>query len=71
MGNDCNFCGGKGKVGSNDCQTCNGERRILGKQKLKGIRIKKKEKAHKVDFMGNVSKEDKDIYGHLWVVEKS
>jgi DnaJ-class molecular chaperone len=70
MGTDCNFCGGKGKVGSNDCQTCNGERRILGKQKLKGIRIKKKEKAHKVDFMGNVSKEDKDIYGHLWLVKK-
>ena len=70
MGNDCNFCGGKGKVGSNDCQTCDGERRILGKQKLKGIRLKKKEKAHKVDFMGHVSKEDKDIYGHLWVVKK-
>jgi len=31
---------------------------------------KKKEKAHKVDFMGHVSKEDKDIYGHLWVVKK-
>ena len=70
MGNDCNFCGGKGKVGSNDCQTCDGERRILGKQKLRGIRLKKKEKAHKVDFMGHVSKEDKDIYGHLWVVKK-
>jgi DnaJ-class molecular chaperone len=70
MGTDCNFCGGKGKVGSNDCQTCNGERRILGKQKLKGIRLKKKEKSHKVDFMGHVSKEDKDIYGHLWVVKK-
>jgi len=70
MGNDCNFCGGEGKVGSNDCQTCGGERRILGKQKLRGIRLKKKEKAHKVDFMGHVSKEDKDIYGHLWVVKK-
>jgi DnaJ-class molecular chaperone len=70
MGTDCNFCGGKGKVGSNDCQTCGGERRILGKQKLKGIRLKKKEKAYKVDFMGHVSKEDKDIYGHLWVVKK-
>jgi DnaJ-class molecular chaperone len=70
MGTDCNFCGGKGKVGSNDCQTCDGERRILGKQKLKGIKLKKKEKAHKVDFMGHVSKEDKDIYGHLWVVKK-
>ena len=71
MGNDCNFCGGKGKVGSNDCGVCDGERRILGKQKLKGIRIKKKEKAHKVDFMGHVSKEDKDIYGHLWIVKKN
>lgn len=71
MGNDCNFCGGKGKVGSNDCGVCDGERRILGKQKLRGIRLKKKEKSHKVDFMGHVSKEDKDIYGHLWVVKKS
>jgi len=70
MGTDCNFCGGKGKVGSNDCGVCDGERRILGKQKLKGIKLKKKEKAHKVDFMGHVSKEDKDIYGHLWVVKK-
>ena len=70
VGTDCNFCGGKGKVGSNDCQTCDGERRILGKQKLKGIKLKKKEKAHKVDFMGHVSKDDKDIYGHLWVVKK-
>lgn len=70
MGTDCHFCGGKGKVGSNDCEVCDGERRILGKQKLKGIRIKKKEKAHKIDFMGHVSKEDRDIYGHLWLVKK-
>jgi len=70
LGTDCNFCGGKGKVGSNDCVVCDGERRILGKQKLRGIKLKKKEKAHKVDFMGHVSKEDKDIYGHLWVVKK-
>jgi len=70
MGTDCHFCGGKGKVGSNDCGVCDGERRILGKQKLRGIRIKKKEKAHKVDFMGHVSKDDKDIYGHLWLVKK-
>lgn len=67
MGTDCAFCGGKGKVGSEDCKTCNGEKRILGKQKLKGIKIKKKEKAIKIDFMGHVSKEDKDIYGHLWI----
>jgi molecular chaperone DnaJ len=70
MGTDCNFCGGKGKVGSTDCLTCNGEKRILGLQKLSGIRIKKKENSKKVDFMGHVSKDDKDIYGHLWVVRK-
>jgi molecular chaperone DnaJ len=71
MGTDCTFCGGKGKVGSTDCTTCSGEKRILGKQKLKGIKIRKKEKAHKIDFMGHVSKEDKDIYGHLWIIKKS
>ena len=70
MGTDCTFCGGEGKVGSTDCETCNGEKRILGKQKLKGIKIKKKEKSTKIDFMGHVSKDDKDIYGHLWVVKK-
>jgi molecular chaperone DnaJ len=69
-GNDCNFCGGKGKIGSEDCKVCLGEKRILGKQKLKGIRIKKKDKATKIDFMGHVSKDDKDIYGCLWVIKK-
>jgi len=68
IGQDCSFCGGKGKVGNEDCKTCNGEKRILGKQKLKGIKIKKGEEAHQVKFMGNVSKEDKDIFGDLWVI---
>jgi DnaJ-class molecular chaperone len=71
FGRDCAFCGGNGKVGSSDCTICFGEKRILGKQKIKGIKIKKKENAKKVDFMGHVSKDDKDIYGHLWVVKKS
>jgi molecular chaperone DnaJ len=69
LGNDCSFCGGEGKVGSNDCKICLGEKRILGKQRLSGIKLKKKEKAHKVEFMGHVSKDDKDIYGHLWIVK--
>jgi molecular chaperone DnaJ len=69
LGNDCSFCGGKGKVGSNDCNTCFGEKRILGKQRLSGIKLKKKEKSHKVEFMGHVSKDDKDVYGHLWIVK--
>jgi molecular chaperone DnaJ len=70
LGNDCSFCGGRGKVGSENCTTCLGEKRILGKQKLKGVKFKKKETAHKIDFMGHVSKEDKDIYGHLWIIKK-
>lgn len=71
LGTECTFCGGRGKVGSNDCTTCSGDKRILGRQKLKGIKIKKKDKALKIDFMGHVSREDKDIFGHLWVVKKS
>jgi DnaJ-class molecular chaperone len=67
---ECSFCGGKGKVGSNDCLTCLGEKRILGKQKLKGIKFPKDEKAHKIDFMGNNSKDEKEVYGHLWLVKK-
>jgi DnaJ family protein A protein 2 len=38
-GKDCPFCYGAGKVGLNQCKTCNGEKRILGKQKLKGIKL--------------------------------
>jgi DnaJ-class molecular chaperone len=68
FGLDCHFCGGKGKVGANDCLSCKGEKRILGRQTLKGIRIKKKDRKKKVEFMGHVSKDDKDIYGHLWVI---
>jgi DnaJ-class molecular chaperone len=36
---ECPFCNGAGKVGLNKCKTCNGEKRILGKQKLKGIKL--------------------------------
>ena len=36
---ECPFCSGAGKVGLNQCKTCNGEKRILGKQKLKGIKL--------------------------------
>ena len=36
---ECPFCSGAGKVGLNHCKTCNGEKRILGKQKLKGIKL--------------------------------
>jgi DnaJ-class molecular chaperone len=68
FGVDCGYCAGKGKVGSTDCQSCLGEKRILGRQSLKGIKFKKKQTEKKVEFMGHVSKDDKDIYGHLWVI---
>lgn len=67
---DCYFCGGKGKVGLVECQTCNGERRILGKQKLSKIKFPKNEKAHKVEAMGHVSKFEKGKIGHLWLIKK-
>ena len=40
---DCFFCRGKGKVNPAECKTCKGERRILGKQKLSGIKVDKNE----------------------------
>jgi DnaJ-class molecular chaperone len=66
---DCHFCGGRGKVGSNECLICLGEKRILGKQTLKGIKLSKKENSKKIEFMGNVSKDDKDIYGHVIIIK--
>ena len=68
FGEECNFCAGRGKIGSEDCKSCNGEKRILGNQTLKGIKIKVGEKSLKVEFMGNVSKEDKGRVGHLWIL---
>lgn len=68
-GQDCYFCGGKGKVGLAECETCKGERRILGRQTLSKIKFPKKEKAHKVDSMGHVSKFEKGKVGHLWIIK--
>ncbi len=67
----CTFCFGQGKVGSNPCKTCNGEKRILGKQKLTGILFPKDEKDYKVEFMGNFSKDIPGKVGHLWLVKSS
>jgi len=69
-GQDCYFCGGKGKVGLVECSTCKGEKRILGKQKLSKIKFKKGEKSHKVEAMGHVSKWEKVKVGHLWIIKK-
>jgi DnaJ family protein A protein 2 len=60
-GNSCYFCQGLGKVGINPCKTCNGEKRILGKQKINGIKLTGKET--KIDTMGHFSKDG--IVGYL------
>lgn len=70
-GSDCYFCGGKGQVGLAECSTCKGDRRILGKQKLSKIKFPKKDKAHKVESMGHVSKFEKGKVGHLWLIKKT
>jgi DnaJ-class molecular chaperone len=67
---DCYFCGGKGKVGYTDCKSCNGEKRILGKQKLTKIKFPKKQKAYKVEAMGHISKDEKGKCGCVWLIKK-
>lgn len=64
-GTDCRFCLGKGKIGLNKCDTCSGEGRILGKQKLKGIKLNGDET--KIELMGHYSKNGT---GHLFLVKK-
>lgn len=68
-GNECYFCNGSGKVGMNPCKTCNGEKRILGKQKLKNIELTGEET--KIDFMGNCSKRESGKVGYLLIVKKT
>jgi len=38
-GKDCSFCKGQGRIGINNCKKCNGDKRILGKQKIKNIKL--------------------------------
>lgn len=65
-GEDCSFCNGKGKIGLTPCKTCNGEKRVLGKQKLKGIKLTGEET--RVESMGHFSKDGK--VGYLLIVKK-
>ena len=69
-GSECYFCSGKGKVGWTPCRKCNGEKRILGKQKLKGIKFPKDEKAFKIEAMGHSSPNDKGKVGCVWLIMK-
>jgi DnaJ-class molecular chaperone len=69
-GNDCYYCVGQGVVGLSVCKTCNGEKRILGKQKLSKIKIPKKQKTHKINSMGHMSKYEVGKVGVLWLIRK-
>jgi DnaJ-class molecular chaperone len=62
-GQDCGYCNGQGKVGINPCKTCNGERRILGKQKLNNVKLSGEET--KVESMGHLSYYDRGKCGNL------
>jgi DnaJ family protein A protein 2 len=71
LNNDCGFCSGEGKVGWSPCKSCSGERRILGKQKIEGVKFPKGEKTHKVDSMGHFDKYQFGMVGHLWLVQEN
>ena len=66
--NPCYFCGGKGKVGYTPCKSCNGDKRILGKQKLSKIKFPKDKKAYKIEGSGHTSKEERGKIGCLWLI---
>ena len=66
-GEDCSFCSGKGKIGMTPCKACSGEKRILGKQKLSGIKLVGEET--KVDSMGHHSKKEAGKSGYLLIVK--
>lgn len=67
-GGPCSFCSGKGKVGLALCKTCKGEKRILGKQKLSGIKLEGKET--KIDAMGHYSKDEAGKAGYVLLIKK-
>lgn len=62
-GNKCSFCQGQGKVGLTPCKTCKGDKRILGKQKLKNIKLTGDET--KLEAMGHYSKDEAGKIGYL------
>lgn len=64
----CYFCGGKGEVGFSPCKTCKGEKRIMGKQKLKNLKWKVDEKSMKVSGMGHLTTDGR--IGDLWILKK-
>jgi DnaJ-class molecular chaperone len=69
-GNKCSFCFGQGKIGSKDCDSCKGEKRILGKQKLTKIKIDKDKSETIVPHMGHFSKNEPGKVGNLILIKK-
>jgi len=67
-GKSCTFCSGQGKIGMSPCKSCKGERRILGKQKLTGIKLSGEET--KVDAMGHHCKSEAGKVGCLILIKK-
>ena len=67
-GIDCPMCQGKGKVGLTPCKKCSGEKRILGKQKLSGIKLTGETTL--VEFMGNCSRYSVGQVGKLYLIKK-
>jgi len=65
-GNVCGFCKGQGKVGMLPCKTCDGERRILGKQKLSNIKLEGEET--EIKAMGHLSFYDIGKSGSLLLI---
>lgn len=64
-GNKCSFCFGNGKIGSKNCTTCGGEKRILGKQKLKNIVLESDKEETIIQHMGHFSKNEPGKVGNL------
>ena len=67
-GENCSFCSGHGKIGMTPCKSCDGEKRILGKQKLSKIKLTGE--VTKVEAMGNTSKLEVGKVGHLIIRNK-
>lgn len=65
---DCSFCSGQGKIGINPCKSCKGDKRILGKQKLTGIKLTGNET--KIDAMGHYSKDEYGKVGYLLLIKE-
>jgi DnaJ-class molecular chaperone len=69
--NACYFCSGKGKVGFSKCKSCDGNKRILGMQKISELKYPKGEKSFKIESMGHISKDEKGKIGSVFLVSKS